>query len=124
MSETFERGETQNLRSREPVIQTNSPAHRQEDRKHRKHSDNRDASNDRKFAAMEIPPVPAGRLNQTGGHGVRYGYAPGDFVAFLQRIQMLVFVNRFGGGLERKLRRGRVGQHEQQPEFGADYLKR
>ena len=56
-----------------PVIDANPSAHHQEDRQQRQHSEDGDAADDRQLAAVEIAPVAAGRLDQTGGHRVRDG---------------------------------------------------
>src|SRR3981189_1927722 len=100
MGEALEAGKTQDLRPRETSMDANSSAHHQENRQHDKHPDNGDAANDRQLAAVKIAPVAAGGLNQAGGHGGGNRYPPGDLLAFLQRIQKLVFMHGFGGGLE------------------------
>src|SRR3954469_969759 len=105
------------------MFQTNSPAHDQKNRKQRKHSNDGNTADDGQLVTMKVPPVAPGRLNQTGGHGVRYGYPAGDLVAFLQRIQKLVFMDGFGSRLERKLRRSGLSKYEQQRECCADRLE-
>ena len=62
---------------------------------------------------LEVAPVAAGGLDQAGGHPIGDRYAPGDLVALLQRVQELVFLNRFGGRLEGKLGGCGPGQNEQ-----------
>ena len=103
----------------EAVLDANTAAHHQEDRQQRQHPDDGDAADDRQLAALEIAPVAPGRLDQAGRHRVRNGDPAGDLVALLQRVQELVFLHGFGGGLEGKLRRGGMREHEQQRECGA-----
>ena len=107
----------------EPLVNADLAAHHQEDRQQRQHPDNGDAADDRQLAALEIAPVAPGGLDQAGGHRVRNADPAGDLVALLQRIQELVLLHRFGGGLEGKLRRRRMREHEQQRERGAEGLE-
>ncbi len=82
-----------------------------------------DAADDRQLAALEIAPVAPGGLDQAGGHRVRNADPAGDLVALLQRVQELVLLHRFRGGLEGKLRRRGMREQNQQRECGAEGLE-
>ena len=73
MGEALETGETQDLRARKSLIDADSSANHQENHQRGKHPEDGDAADDRQLAALEIAPVAAGRLDQAGGVGVRYG---------------------------------------------------
>src|SRR5882724_13688462 len=114
MGEAFEARETKDRLARKTLMNANPSAHHQEDRQERNHAENGNAADDRQLAAVKIAPVAAGGLNQVRGVYIRDADPPGDLVALLQRIQELVFLDGFGGRLERNLRGGGVREHEQQ----------
>jgi hypothetical protein len=120
VDEAFKTGEAQDRAAGESVFDADTSAHHHENHQPRQHPENGDAADDRQGAALEVAPVAAGRLNQAARHLVGNADPAGDLVALLQRVQELVFLHRFGGGLEGKLRRGRTGDHEQQRQCGAE----
>jgi len=116
MGEALETREPQNRLARKTPLQADPAPHHHEDRKHGQHPENRETADPWQLAALEIAPVAAGWLDQTGCHLVRDGDAPADLVTLLQRIQKLVFLNGFGGRLEGNLRRRGMAENEQQRE--------